>query len=124
RDPPRLLGDELARERVAGPRGGEHGTRLVGCAQRRLAGEARRELLGELGQGARAGIDLLERAGDRVVELAGGPVAAAVQLTVQHEPRAHARADREEQVVVDAARDAAPLLAESGEVDVVLEPDR
>ena len=63
-------------------------------------------------------------ADERVVELAGGPVPAAVQLSAQHEPGAHAGADREEQEVVDAARDAAPLLAERRQVDVVLEPNR
>ena len=41
----------------------------------------------------------------------------------EHEPGAEARADREEREVVDAARDAEPLLAERGEVDVVLERD-
>ena len=42
----------------------------------------------------------------------------------QHEPGAEAGADREEDEVVDAARDAPPLLAEGGEVDVVLDRQR
>ena len=48
-------------------------------------------------------------------------MAAAVQLAAQHEPGAEAGADREEDEVVDAAGDAPPLLAERGEVDVVLD---
>ena len=42
----------------------------------------------------------------------------------EHEPGADAGADREEREVVHAARDAAPLLADGGEVDVVLERHR
>ena len=62
--------------------------------------------------------------GRHEVELAGGAVAPAQQLAVEHQPGAEAGADREEGEVVDAARHAAPLLAERREVDVVVDPDR
>src|SRR5206468_3723730 len=67
---------------------------------------------------------LLHVPGAGVVELAGCAVAPAMQLAAQHESRTEARSDRDEREVVHAARDAAPLLAERGEVDVVLEVDR
>ena len=72
----------------------------------------------------RARVDVLGEADARVVELARRAVPAAVQLAAQHEPGAEAGADRDEDEVVDAARDAAPLLAERGEVDVVLDRHR
>ncbi len=48
----------------------------------------------------------------------------AVQLAAQDETPTHARADREEGEVVDAAGDATPLLADGSEIDVVLEAHR
>ena len=51
-------------------------------------------------------------------------MSAAVELSAQHEADAEAGADRQEDEVVDAARDALPLLAQRSEVDVVLEGDR
>ena len=47
-----------------------------------------------------------------------------MELAAEHEAGAEAGADREEDEVLDAARDASPLLAERGEVDVVLERHR
>src|SRR5438445_9635833 len=47
-----------------------------------------------------------------------------MELAAEHQPGAHACADREEDEVVDTSRDALPLLAQSGQVDVVLERDR
>ena len=47
-----------------------------------------------------------------------------MELAAQDEPGAQPGADREEDEVLDAARDARPVLAEGGEVDVVLEGDR
>src|SRR5438445_151177 len=47
-----------------------------------------------------------------------------MELAAEHQPGAHACADREEDEVLDALRYALPLLAEGGQVDVVLERDR
>ena len=58
------------------------------------------------------------------VDLAGGAVPAAVELTAEDDPCSHAGSDREEDEVVDAAGDALPLLAQGGQVDVVLERHR
>src|SRR5439155_15689671 len=83
-------------------------------------GQRRRELAERAG----TRVELLLVAGARVVELACGAVAAAMQLAAKHEPGAEAGPDRDEHEVVDAARDAAPLLAERRQVDVVLELHR
>ena len=48
----------------------------------------------------------------------------AVQFAVQHEARTHARADREEDEIVDASGHAQPAFAQGGQVDVVLERHR
>ena len=49
---------------------------------------------------------------------------AALELAAQHESRAEAGADGEEHEVVDTAGDSESPLAESCEVDVVLDADR
>ena len=102
--------------RVAGAGGGEDRAR-VGARLGVVAGRARRP-------GGADRVDRLAEPGEGEVELAGGAVAAAVELAAEHEPCAHAGADGEEDEVGDAARDALPLLAQRGEVDVVLERDR
>jgi len=51
-------------------------------------------------------------------------MAAPVELAAEDDSGADAGSDREKDEVVDAAGDPAPLLAQGGEVDVVLEPDR
>ena len=121
RDPARLLVDDGARERVAGARGREDArarrTAAAASSRRRRAGEPRRERR----DGGRARVDLVAAAGRDEVDLAGGAVAAAVELAPEHEPGAEAGADREEHEVVDPARDPAPVLADGGEVDVVLD---
>ena len=76
------------------------------------------------GQRLSARVDVLAQAHARVVELAGRSVVPPMELSVQHDPGAKTGADRDEREVVDAARDAAPPLAERGEVDVVLDPHR
>ena len=86
----------------------------------RLAGETcreRRDL-------ERGGIDVLVEAGQREIDLTGSPVTAAMELTSQHEPRSHPGPDREEDEVVNSARNPAPPLADRGEVDVVLKGHR
>src|SRR5581483_9258116 len=86
----------------------------------------RREPGGERGERVGAGIELAlpGEPAQRVVDLAGGAVVAAVQRTLDDEPGAEAGADRDEDEVVDAARHASPLLAECGQVDVVVQEDR
>src|SRR5207244_12985967 len=83
-------------------------------------GETRRQS----GERAGARIDVLAEAGAREVELAGGAVVAAVQLSAEDDSATQAGADRQEREVLHAATDAEPLLAERGEVDVVVERDR
>src|SRR4029077_3586459 len=70
---------------------------------------------------ARARVDLLLETGSRIVELAGGAVDPPAPLSPQHETRPQPGTDRDEGEVVDAAGDPSPLLAEGGEVDVVLD---
>ena len=88
--------------------------------ERALLRQARRECADR----ARARIDVLPQPDEREVDLTGSAVMAPVQVAAQHETGTHARADREEGEVVHAAGDAAPLLADGGEVDVVLEAHR
>src|SRR5262249_49968841 len=82
------------------------------------------EPLRKRGDGACTGVDVLGEADTREVELARRAVVAAVQLAAQDEAGSEAGADREEDEVVDAARDPTPALAERGEVDAVLDRDR
>ena len=78
-----------------------------------------RELLGERADRGGRGVEPVSQPDQREVELAGGTVAARVQLAAQHEAASEPRADGEKHEVVDAARDALPLLPERREVDVV-----
>src|SRR5207237_7468410 len=80
--------------------------------------------LGERRHPRRGRIELSVQADEREVDLPGGAVVTAMELTSQDDPRPHPGPDREEREVVDTARDTAPLLAERGEVDVVLQRDR
>ena len=115
------LVDDGAAERVVRAGGGEDRAGVERWpelgVERALLRQARRERADR----ARARVDVLPQPDEREVDLAGSAVMAAVQLAAQDETGAHARADREEGEVVDAAGDAAPLLADGGEVDVVLE---
>ena len=86
-------------------------------SKRALLRQARREC----GDRARARVDVLPQPDEREVDLTGSAVMAPVQVAAQHETGTHAGADGEEGEVVHAAGDAAPLLADGGEVDVVLE---
>src|SRR5205823_14761051 len=110
RYPPCDLGDDGPRCLVALARGAEDGARIGGAA-----GERR-----DLRSG---GIDAV-KSNQREIDLARGAVAAAMELAAEDDACAHARADREEDEIVDAVRNSLPLLTERGEVDVVLERDR
>src|SRR5213078_4673636 len=110
RYPPCDLGDDGLRCLVALARGAEDGARIGGAA-----GERR-----DLRSG---GIDAV-KSNQREIDLARGAVAAAVELAAEDDACAHARADREEDEIVDATRNSLPLLTERGEVDVVLQRDR
>src|SRR3954462_2320745 len=59
-----------------------------------------------------------------VADVAGGAVRAAVHLALQHDAAPDARADLDEEEVVDAPRGAGVLLAERHDVDVVVDHDR
>ena len=107
---------------VARAGGGEDRARSKGGAERsRTPSPASRAASAEI---ARRTGRLLRPTPARQVELAGRAVAAAVELAAEDESDAETGADREEDEVVDAARHAVPLLAEGGEVNVVLERDR
>ena len=83
---------------------------------------ARREISARE-MGAPARIEVLAEADRDEVDLPCGAVSPAVELAVQHETRTQARTHREERKVLDAACGTAPLLAERGEVDVVVHRD-
>jgi hypothetical protein len=116
RDAPAFLVDDLARDAIAGTRSREDRRRVVRRGRSPRLRESRHRL--------RARIDVLGQPDAHVVELAGRAVVPAVELAAQDEPGAEPRADRQEDEVVDAARDATPPFAERREVDVVLDRDR
>ena len=133
RDPPRLLGDDGAPDRVPGARRGEDRARVVGRGEGR--GGRRGPGAGvAAAAGREPGRKRRERGGARVevlvvglaheVELPGGAMAAAAQLAAEHEPRAETGPDGDEREVVDAPAEAARVLAERREVDVVLDRHR
>ena len=123
-DPARDLRDDGCGKRVARARGGEDVAGVEGWRERRRCPVLCRETRGEGRHRAGAGVDVLLEPAEREVDLSRRAVPAPVELAAEHEPGAHARADRQEEEVVDAACDALPLLPERGEVDVVLEPHR
>ena len=120
RDPAGHLLDHLAGHPVSPTRFREDRARVV----RRGEAPRRAETLRERRHARRGRIELGVQADQREVDLAGGAVVTAMEFAPQDDPRPHPGADREEREVVDAARDTAPLLAERGEVDVVLQRDR
>ena len=61
---------------------------------------------GLVGRDAAARVDLVGAPGRDQVDLAGGTITAAVELTAEHQSGAEAGPDREEDEVVDSARDA------------------
>jgi hypothetical protein len=69
-------------------------------------------------------VETLVHADECEVDLAGGAVSATEELAAEDEACAHAGSDREKDEVAYPSRDPVPLLAEGGEVDVVLEGDR
>ena len=122
RDAARLLHHDRARDRVAAPRGSEHGARVVRRRERRP--RAGREPLRDSGECCGTRIEVLLEPDANVVELARRAVVPALQLAPQDESRSETGADREEDEVVDAVRDAEAALAERGEVDVVRDRHR
>ena len=123
RDPTRDLLHDLGGDCIPGARRGEDVPRVVGLGEGGAARPPGREPRRERRHGAGARIDVVVQPDEREVDLAGRPVVTAVELAAQDEAGAHAGADREEEKVVDTARDPLPLLAEGRQVDVVLEPD-
>ena len=121
RDPARDLVYDLAREGVARAGRGEDLPRVERRREHGRPASLRGELRGERRDRARARVDVLRQPDEREVDLAGRAVVSAMELAAQDEAGTHAGADREEEEVVDPARDALPVLAERREVDVVLE---
>ena len=76
------------------------------------------------GDGSGARIDVLSEPDQREVHLAGRAVVTPVELAVEHESGPHSGPDGEKHEVVHTARDALPVLAECGKVDIVLEGHR
>src|SRR5262249_35992622 len=122
RDPPRLLRHDLERDLVAGTRRREDRARVERRRERRRA--TVRQTRRKRRESRRTRVDVVGEAGGDEIHLPRRAVAAAMDLAVEHDAGTEARTDREEDEVVDPARDTEPMLAERREVDVVVERDR
>lgn len=94
RDPARLLVDDLARGRVALPRGAEDGPSVVGRRKRAPPGSRADPSLGELRKRVGAGVELVAEPRADEVELSGGAVVAAVELAAEDDAAAEAGSRR------------------------------